>query len=619
MNSPLIWSPRQAPPTLIHALREVSSYAPDRLRERESEETLTFRQQQGLRGPKVEISDGRSVIHYSSIPQALRGIGSLWAGLATPGSPLEESLPLQRMGVMLDCSRNAVIRPDHVKRWMLQLALLGYNEFMLYTEDTYEVPGEPYFGYLRGRYTEEELRALDAYAAELDIELTACIQTLGHLEHLLKWSAYREIKDTSRVLMVDAERTYALLDAMLGVYARSYRSRRILIGMDETHDLGRGVYMDRHGYERGYDLFQRHLGRVLALCEKHGLKPMIWSDMYFRLGNANQDYYDPKTQIPDSVKSSIPGEVDLIYWDYYHEDQEFYEDWLQRHRDLGHPAIMASGVWTWGGLFWYWHEKTVKTVTPCLEACREQGVRDVIFTLWGDDGAFCELDSALAGLAYAAECAFHGKNGVQMDHLAARFLATLGVDYHAVCRASEIQKDVMPAVLFWDDPLLGIYWKNEALKNPGIWQQVERQYGRLQRSLAEWKTMEEPVDFAHWHTVVGYLRKTIKLKSDLERAYSARDTRELERIEAKARKMPAELERCNQSFRRQWLRRNRPNGLETLQNRIGARKQRWIELAQRLRELREGTVENIPELEEIAPFSVDVQGKWSAVAASGIL
>ena len=41
-----------------------------------------------------------------------------------------------------------------------RLALLGYNAAMLYTEDTYALPDEPYFGFLRGAYTAAELRRI---------------------------------------------------------------------------------------------------------------------------------------------------------------------------------------------------------------------------------------------------------------------------------------------------------------------------------------------------------------------------------------------------------------------------------------------------------------------------
>ena len=55
------------------------------------------------------------------------------------------------LGVMLDCSRNAVLRPEELYRFIDILAKMGYNTLQLYTEDTYEIEGEPYFGYLRGR------------------------------------------------------------------------------------------------------------------------------------------------------------------------------------------------------------------------------------------------------------------------------------------------------------------------------------------------------------------------------------------------------------------------------------------------------------------------------------
>ena len=61
-------------------------------------------------------------------------------------------------GVMIDCSRNGVMKPTQVMRLIDALAKMGYNMLELYTEDTYEVEEEPYFGYLRGRYTGEEIR-----------------------------------------------------------------------------------------------------------------------------------------------------------------------------------------------------------------------------------------------------------------------------------------------------------------------------------------------------------------------------------------------------------------------------------------------------------------------------
>ena len=56
-------------------------------------------------------------------------------------------------GVMLDMSRNAVMTVENVKKYIDNLSKMGFNTLLLYIEDTYEVKNEPYFGYMRGRYT----------------------------------------------------------------------------------------------------------------------------------------------------------------------------------------------------------------------------------------------------------------------------------------------------------------------------------------------------------------------------------------------------------------------------------------------------------------------------------
>ena len=50
------------------------------------------------------------------------------------------------------------------------------------------------------------------------------------------------------------------------------------------------------------------------------------------------------------------------------------------------------------------------------------------------------------------------------------------------------------------------------------------------------------------------------------------------------------------SLRRQWLRRNKPFGLEVLQQRFGGTKQRYLELDQRLSELIADEIDEIAEL-----------------------
>ena len=80
--------------------------------------------------------------------------------------------------VMIDCSRNAVMNVKSVKKFAETVKSLGFDSLMLYTEDTFEVDNEPYFGYMRGRYSKDEIKELDAFCNNIGIELIPCVQTL---------------------------------------------------------------------------------------------------------------------------------------------------------------------------------------------------------------------------------------------------------------------------------------------------------------------------------------------------------------------------------------------------------------------------------------------------------
>ena len=77
------------------------------------------------------------------------------------------------------------MKVEHFKKWLRRLALLGFNVAKLYTEDTYELPGEPYFGYCRGAYTADELREI-AYL--LNRDRTADSEVIGKLRRMANLS-----------------------------------------------------------------------------------------------------------------------------------------------------------------------------------------------------------------------------------------------------------------------------------------------------------------------------------------------------------------------------------------------------------------------------------------------
>lgn len=548
----------------------------------------------------VELADQSATIRYSGLNQAARAVGALLSGLVSERSPYGESTPFEMLGIMLDCSRNAVMTVDHVKAWLRQLALLGYNVVMLYTEDTYELPDEPYFGYQRGAYSAAELKAIDSYGAKLGVEIIPCIQTLGHLEKILRHGAYNKVSDTSSVMMVGEKETYVLIEKMVSHWKRVCRTDRIHLGMDETHDLGRGRYMDKHGYRDGFELFNEHLAKVVKICKKHGLKPMIWSDMYFRLGCESGQYYDKKTVIPASVTKKIPRAVDLVYWDYYHADKAFYLDWIERHRKLGKEPLMGSGIWTWNK-YWYDHRITEENAGPCIEACYESKLKEVFFTMWGDNGAYCDHDSAFAGMVYCADKAY-GNTAPAASVLEKRFSTVCGGSYAAHLLASELHggPDV-PSPNMWDDPIFETGLRRWAGDSPDQMAKAATKLAALARRLLRHTDSHETGNLNYAYTTARAFADRYKLAADLLRAYQRKDRKGIQVVKRRIGKVVGSILAMEEAFRGMWMSHNKPEGMETIQGRFGMLQARYRELDRRLEEYLRGDIDQISELDHKCP------------------
>ena len=180
---------------------------------------LSFVHEPGLAGFTVERRAGTACVHYGRRSQAGRALGSLLAGLVPEGAALTAAPAFTTLGIVLDCGHNPTVDPAHFRTWLRRLVLLGYDTAMVYTEAGYLLPDEPCFGYMRGAYSVEEMRALDAYAATLGIEMIGCIQALGHLEQVLKWSPNVGLRDTEHTLLAGEPRTYELLEKMVTFWA----------------------------------------------------------------------------------------------------------------------------------------------------------------------------------------------------------------------------------------------------------------------------------------------------------------------------------------------------------------------------------------------------------------
>lgn len=587
----------------IHPHGQLPQQWKEALAELEEDLSMTVSQSgipvEGVEGDHLSVvSDGTSVtITWAEPVQFYRALSLI----PFPLEPcnIQEKPCFKTVGIMFDVSRNAVLTPEAIRFFLRKMALMGLNLGMMYTEDTYEVPEQPYFGYKRGRYSMEELRQLDDYADRLGIELCPCIQTLGHLNRALHWPTLSHLQEDNEVIMPDIEETYEFLEQLIRAAIAPYRSKRIHIGMDEAHGLGLGKHYYRFGYEEPHKIMFRHLKRVLEITKKYDLDPIMWSDMYFALDG--HDYHTEGDPSQSAIDAVAPG-VTLMYWDYYQAKEEAYLETLRKHAMFPAPTVFAGGIWTWCGIAPS-YETTITNTVAGLSACKKSGIPLVLATAWGDDGAETNFATALLGLQLYGEFTYKGE--YDEANLRQRFARCCGADPQAFLDLSDFNhcegmnsqpNDPANAVkiMLYQDPLVQLFEKDMEIF------QLEAHYAELETRFNRY-TEENPA-FAWLFGFYAALAKVLKQKCHWHEN-AAKAVRNGDRAAAAelADAMPAAAESVDQLrgyWRRMWETTNKPQGFEVLEGRLGAVRARLLTAGEKMRAFANGEVDDIPELTE---------------------
>ncbi len=500
------------------------------------------------------------------------------------------------LGVMVDCSRNSVMTVETVKKLIDLLSSLGYNTLQLYTEDTYEVDGEPYFGYMRGRYTQVELKEIDAYALSKGVELIPCIQTLAHLKKIFRWQPYWGINDVDDILLADDPRTEQLIENIFKTLDKCFTSRKVNLGMDEAHLLGLGNYLKKYGYTDRSQLMIKHLNKVLEIAGRYGFKCSMWSDMFFRL--AFGDYYaDGEMKISPEVKDKIP-DVELIYWDYYSADEAHYDAMIKNHFMIKDEIAFAGGGWTWNGIT-PMNRFGLKVTRAAFNSCVRNGLRSAFITLWGDDGGTCSPFSVLPVLYSAAAYA----SGIfDEEEIKKGFEERFNIPYDVFMYADlpNIITDDQPVdatnaskYLLYNDAFMGIY---DSCIQSGVGERFASHAAKLD-SACEYK------EWAFVFKPLAALCRALQVKAELglktREAYDAKDKKAIKELTEKGYK-PAisAISALYRELNDYWMSLYKPHGFDVIDYRMGGLIHRLSHLSAVLEDYASGKTDRIPELDE---------------------
>ncbi len=184
-------------------------------------------------------------------------------------------------------------------------------------------------------YRQDQIELLAKRADLLGVELIPLVQSLGHLENVLKHEPYarmREVEHRADCLNPLAPGAGDLIGDMIDEVLNAMpATRRMHLGGDEAWVFAShpdtAAFAAEHGEAA---LFLHHLSPLLERVNRREVRPILWHDMMV-------DWADEDLQ-------TIGHQADLMVWGYRGSP----DDRLHHHRRETLDRIAAAGVPMWG-------------------------------------------------------------------------------------------------------------------------------------------------------------------------------------------------------------------------------------------------------------------------------
>lgn len=529
---------------------------------------------------KIEKENGKITVFYTD---RLSFFKAIFAYFVTGKTALSPSV-FEKTGVMLDCARNGVPSLSFLKEYILSAVAAGYNYLGLYVEDCIEVEDEPHFGYMRGRYTEKEIKELVSFANLFGFEIMPFVQTLAHLGLIFRhWDPYyKDMRDYGDILLMDEPRVYRLIDRLFNTIERCFGECRVNVGMDEAFMMARGKYRELHGDKDPAEVFFRHARKVCELAAKHGLKPEAWADMF----------------VKHKDKAVIPENLTLRAWEYSATDEKTYCDMIADCKAMTDKVSFGSGVQKWFGTVPL-NEFSELAFISALNAAKGR-CGDFLVTLWGDDGAECSHNAVWYSLIKIAGAANENPpSEAESDKISIAITGhdmkeLLALDLPNKVFDKKIDKLVnVSKYLLYEDVFYGNADFTASEEFIPYFVKAKNELSRLAEKGGILKEIYEEEA-----ALSAVLEKKCGIRNRLRAAYEKDDKNELLRLADSLLEIKSAVKEFEKSAEKRWLKDNKAFGIEILSIRLGGLISRLDFCAQRVKAYALGKIDEIEELSQ---------------------
>jgi len=367
-------------------------------------------------------------------------------------------------GIFLDVARNAALNIKSLKYFIRQSAIMGLNTLTLYLEDMYEIENHPYFGYMRGRYTKDEIKELCAYGEKLGVELIPEIQVISHLGKFLGYDSAAPFRCSPGTLLVGEQATYDLIEDMIKAIKDSFSTDKVFVGGDEAFDANKGVFLERNGERPLEDVYFEHMNKVYEIVTKYGLKPYMENDMFFFFRHRGPkptcgNYYTDELFFEDEYKEKVPEGMGKIFWHYQEEDEDKMVRMMELSKKLGGDTLWAGSARMWQSLCMQYTPSITNAIVG-TNACKRSGIDRVMLCTFEDSGIVPHFFALPLMLIYA-QLDYGDKYDEKDISNKVKFLYNVDFsDFQAMEKADYVHQngpyEIATKFLLYNDPLIGL-------------------------------------------------------------------------------------------------------------------------------------------------------------------
>ena len=171
--------------------------------------------------------------------QLVEGSG---ATASIPEVEIDDFPSLAYRGVMFDLSHGSLPTEDEMKRQIDFLARWKGNQYYFYSELSIELKGYPLIN-PGGRYSQDQVRRIVAYARERHVDVVPCLEFYGHLHDLFRIERYANLSAMPHGgdLNPRNPEMQRILEDWIGQMTTLFPSPWFHIGLDEPWELERAA------------------------------------------------------------------------------------------------------------------------------------------------------------------------------------------------------------------------------------------------------------------------------------------------------------------------------------------------------------------------------------------